>query len=82
VDNRKLTALQRLSPTWVFLAALALALLAFLTPGVIGALLLLVMVTALGWLLVRTWPVTTPPARLLRLIVLLGLLVIAYLKIA
>jgi hypothetical protein len=66
---------------WVFLIALALAIVAFLSPGPVGALLLLVIVAALGWLLVRTWPVTPAPMRAVRLLVLLGLLLVAFIKI-
>ena len=67
---------------WVFLIALTLAVVAFLTPGVIGGLLLLLIVVGMGWLLVRTWPVTPGPMRAVRLLVLLGLLLIAAIKIA
>jgi hypothetical protein len=81
VDNRRLAGLRRLNPTTVFLIALVVALVAFLSPGAIGAILLLIIVAGLGWLLVRTWPVTPPSARALRLLVLLGLLLIAFLKI-
>jgi hypothetical protein len=81
VDNRRLARLQRLNPTVVFLVALAVAVVAFLTQGVIGALLLLAIVGGLAWLLLRTWRVTPGPMRVLRLLVLLGLLFIALVKI-
>jgi hypothetical protein len=82
VDNRRLTALRRLKPIWVFLIALAVAIVAFFSSGVVGALLLVVIVAGMSWLLVRTWPVTPAPMRAVRLLVLLGLLLIATLKIA
>lgn len=66
---------------WVFLIALALAIVAFLSPGPLGALLLLLIVAGMGWLLVRTWAVTPPPMRAVRLLVLLGLLLVAFTKI-
>jgi hypothetical protein len=66
---------------WVFLIALTLAIVAFLSPGPLGALLLLLIVVAMGWLFVRTWPVTPAPMRAVRLLVLLGLLLVAFLKI-
>ena len=76
-----LLALRRVGPTKVFLVVLALVLIAFLTPGWAGALLLLVLVAALIAVLTATWPVTPPPMRLIRLLILAGLLVIAVTKV-
>jgi Family of unknown function (DUF6703) len=81
VDNRRLAGLRRLRPIWVFLIALAVAAVAYLTPGVIGTVLLVAIAAGMGWLLVQTWPVTPGPMRILRLLVLLGLLMMALFKI-
>jgi len=67
--------------TGVFLGALVLVLLAFFLPGWIGAILLLAMIAALGWLLAQTWPVTPQQSRAMRLIVLLVLFGAAIYKI-
>ena len=66
---------------WVFLIALTLAIVAFLSPGPVGALVLLLIVGAMAALLIRTWPVTPAPMRAVRLLVLLGLLLVAFIKI-
>jgi energy-coupling factor transporter transmembrane protein EcfT len=75
-----LTRLARLNPTAVFLGALILVLLGFFLPGVVGGLVLLVLVLALGALAVATWPLR-PATRPLRLAVLALLLVVAIIKI-
>ena len=64
------------------LRALLLALLALFLPGWYGALLLLAVVVALGGLLGRTWPVTPPAARVLRILILALLVIIATAKLA
>lgn len=68
--------LTRLSPTAVFLATLALALVALFTPGVVGGLLMLVLAGALIYLMTKSWPVQTAGNRAVRLVVL-GLLITA-----
>lgn len=75
-----LTRLARLNPTAVFLGALILVLLGFFLPGVVGGLVLLVLVLALGALAVATWPLR-PATRPLRLAILALLLVVAIIKI-
>ena len=81
VPNGIMDRLSNGARTGVFLGALALVLLAFFLPGWAGAILLLAIVGALGWLLAQTWPVTVPQNRAMRLIVLLVLLAVAVYKI-
>ena len=76
-----LARLARLNVTGVFLAVLAYLLVALFAPGVVGGALLLVLVLALAALMARTWPVTPPRARTLRLVVLVVLLAAALYKI-
>ena len=76
-----LTRLARANPTVVFLAALALVLVALFAPGIIGGGLLLVLAVALGALLVTTWPVQNPRTRALRLVMLTLLVAAALAKI-
>jgi hypothetical protein len=76
-----LTRLARLDRTKVFLGTLVVGLVGLFLPGVWGALVLYAVVAALAALLAQTWPVTPPGLRLVRLIVLVGLAVIATTKI-
>ena len=66
--------------TSVFLSALVVILIALFLPGRLGAIAVLAIVGAAGWLLTRTWPVTPPRARIMRMIVLLALVAIAVFK--
>jgi hypothetical protein len=75
--NGLLPTLARLSPTKVFLGTLALAMVGLFLPGVYGAVLLLAVVVALGGLLGRTWLVTPPAARVLRVLILTILVLVA-----
>jgi hypothetical protein len=75
-----LTRLARLNQTAVFLGALILVLLGFFLPGVVGGLVLLALVLALGAVTVATWQLR-PATRPLRLAVLVLLLVAAIGKI-
>src|SRR5215475_9278150 len=75
--------MQRLSNggrTGVFLGAIAVVLIGLFLPGWFGAIFLLAIVTALGWLLTKTWPVATPQTRVLRVIILVVLLAFAAAK--
>ncbi|MCW6005617.1 hypothetical protein K1W54_13670 [Micromonospora sp. CPCC 205371] len=72
--------LTRLNPTAVFLATLALALVALFTPGVIGGLLMLVLAGALIYLMTKSWPVQTPGNRAVRLVVLTLLITVGLAK--
>lgn len=74
--------LARVNPTAVFLATLALVLVALFAPGVIGGVLLLALAAGLIYLLTKTWPVQRPATRVLRLLVLTLLIAAALVKIA
>ena len=65
----------------MFLGALAVALLGMFLPGWYGALLLLAVVVGLGGLLGRTWPLTPPAVRVLRVLILALLVIIATAKL-
>lgn len=76
-----LSRLARANPTAVFLATLALVLVALFAPGIVGGGLLLLLAVALGALLVTTWPVQHPRTRVLRLVILTLLVTAALAKI-
>ncbi|GLI01714.1 hypothetical protein [Phytohabitans aurantiacus] len=73
--------LTRLNPTAVFLATLALVLVALFTPGVVGGLLMLALAGGLIYLMTRSWPVQTPANRAIRLVILTLLIAGALTKI-
>ncbi|KXK63469.1 hypothetical protein AWW66_02710 [Micromonospora rosaria] len=70
-----------LNPTAVFLATLALVLVALFAPGPLGGLLLLLLAGGLVALSVTTWPVQTPANRAIRLIVITALVALALARI-
>lgn len=70
-----LARLNRLNPTIVVIATVALFLGVLLLPDLLAAAVLLLLATALGVLLSRTWPVLPRQQRVLRLAVI-GLLVL------
>ena len=76
-----LIRLRRLNPTGVFLATLALALVALLTPGLPGAVITLALVLALAFLARLTWRFVPFRMKLARLVILALLVVIAVVKI-
>lgn len=80
VTDQMMRRLSRGGRTGVFLAVVVVTLVALFLPGWYGAALLVAIVAALGALMRRTWAVTAPQTRVLRLIILLALLVLAYLK--
>jgi hypothetical protein len=73
--------LARVNPTSAFLVALVVVLVGLFLPGVIGALVLLVLAAGLATLLARTWPVQSPPTRAIRLVMLALLVAVALFKI-
>ena len=73
--------LARANRTGVFLGALAVGLLGMFLPGLWGALVLFAAVAGLAYLLNRTWAVTPPALRLVRLVILALLAVVAASKI-
>ncbi|MBO4164550.1 MULTISPECIES: DUF6703 family protein [Micromonospora] len=76
-----LARLARANPTSVFLATLALVLVALFAPGPVGGLLLLALAAGLAYLLATTWPVQAPQTRLLRLVMLTLLVTVALVKL-
>ncbi|MEU1754281.1 DUF6703 family protein [Micromonospora matsumotoense] len=76
-----LARLARANPTSVFLAVLALVLVALFAPGPVGGLLLLALAAGLAYLLATTWPVQAPQTRLLRLVMLTLLVTVALVKL-
>ncbi|WP_329013419.1 hypothetical protein OG271_04360 [Micromonospora rifamycinica] len=76
-----LTRLARVNPTSVFLAALALVLVALFAPGPVGGLLLLALAAGLVYLLAVTWPVQAPQTRVLRLVMVTLLVTVALVKL-
>ncbi len=66
--------------TSVFLGAIVVVLIALFLPGWAGAVLLTVIVAAMGWLLSKTWPVTSPQTRAIRIVVLAALAAVAIAK--
>jgi uncharacterized membrane protein len=73
--------LARLDRTKVFLVALVVALVAVFLPGIVGGLILLAIVVLMAALLRRTWPIASPGARILRVVILGVLAGIALFKI-
>ncbi len=76
--------LQRLSNggrTGVFLAAFALAMIALLSPGWIGAILTIIIVALAAALMRRTWPVQPTRIRVIKVTILLVLVIFAVYKV-
>jgi hypothetical protein len=73
--------LARVNRTVLFLVAAAYVFAALIIPGVVGAAMLLALAAALGWLLVRTWPVHTGVTRAVRVLILALMIVIAVIKL-
>ncbi len=73
--------LGRLNRTGVFLGTLVIGLAGLFLPGVWGAGLLYLIVLALAALLQRTWALTPPFVRMLRVLILAGLAILATLKL-
>jgi hypothetical protein len=76
-----LARLARVNVTAVFLATIAIVLVALFAPGIVGGGLLLVLAAALAALMTRTWPVQPPRVRAFRLLMLGLLVAIALVKI-
>jgi hypothetical protein len=75
-----LQRLSRVNRTAAFLGALVIGLAGFFLPGVWGALVLYAVVFFLAWLHARTFAVTPPPLRVMRVVVICVLTVIATIK--
>lgn len=84
VERRSRPVLVALSalPRWlVLVVALAFVVAGLAIPGVVGGVVLLLFAAMLVWLLVLSWPVLTPAARVIRLVLLLMLVVYAGAKL-
>lgn len=82
LERRSAAALAYLGslPRWLPATGMALLLVTGLAlPGLAGAVVLTVVVAVLGWLVLLSWPVLRPPARVLRVLVL-GVLAAAALR--
>ncbi|WP_327038556.1 hypothetical protein [Micromonospora maris] len=80
--QRRITdRLARTNPTTVFLVTLLLVLVAFFTPGPLGGLFTLLLAAVVAALLVTTWPVQTPPTRVIRLLMLTLLVTVGLVKL-
>jgi hypothetical protein len=73
--------LARINPTAAFLGALVVVLVGLFAPGVFGGLVLLALAAGMIYLMSRTWPITTPRTRTIRLIMLGVALLAALFKI-
>jgi hypothetical protein len=80
VSERLLQRLSNGGRTGVFLGALVILLVALFAPGIVGAVLIVVIVAGLAVLMRRTWPVAPPQARVTRVAILAILLVLAVYK--
>jgi len=67
--------LARINPTAAFLGALVVVLVGLFAPGVVGGVVLLALAAGMIYLMTRTWPITAPRTRTIRL-VMLGLLLL------
>lgn len=77
----RLRRLARINPTIAFLVTLVVLLAGFLAPGIVGAALLFSVAAALAVLTFTTWPVQTPPTRVVRLALLTMLFAAALAKL-
>jgi hypothetical protein len=76
-----LERLARVDRTAAFLAVLALGLLGLFLPVPAGPILLYTVVAGLGFLLSRTWAVTPPPMRVVRIVVLAAMAALATVRL-
>ncbi|MDQ7902977.1 hypothetical protein RB614_00395 [Phytohabitans sp. ZYX-F-186] len=68
--------LARINPTAAFLGALVVVLVGLFAPGAFGGVVLLALAAGMVYLMSRTWPVTAPRTRSIR-VIMLGLLLVA-----
>jgi hypothetical protein len=81
MSDRVLARLARANRTGAFLAVAALVFFGLFLPGVIGGVVLLALAAGLVWLLLRTWPLTAPNMRTVRVLILALLIAVAMFKI-
>jgi hypothetical protein len=73
--------LARVNPTTAFLGALAVVLLGLFAPGIIGGAVLGALAAGLAYLTWQTWSVQPPALRVVRLVLLSGLIAAVLAKI-
>lgn len=79
-ERRSVRPLRRLSalPRWaVVFAVVGVLMVGLLVRGPLGAATLVLLAGFLGWLLALSWPALGPPARVVRLAVVAGLVTVA-----
>jgi hypothetical protein len=81
VSERIMQRLAGAGRTGVFLAVIVVTLVGLFLPSWLGALLIALLVAGLATLMTRTWIVTSPRNRMIRVLVLIALTVIALGKI-
>jgi hypothetical protein len=80
-SNDLLHRLSRVNPTRAFLGALVVMLAGLFLPGIVGGAVLFLLGVALATLTVTTWPIQTPPTRVVRVLLLVVLLALVILKV-
>jgi hypothetical protein len=80
MTDRVLLRLARINRTLAFLVGAAAVFAGLWLPGIVGAALLAVLAAGLIWVLSRTWAVTAPPLRAVRVIILALLVGVALYK--
>jgi hypothetical protein len=76
-----LRGLARVNPTRAFLAALLLVLAGLFLPGIVGGAVLFLLGAALATLTYTTWPVQSPPTRIVRVVLLVALSAVVIFKV-
>jgi hypothetical protein len=76
-----LRRLARLNPMTAFVVALVILLIGFFAPGIVGGALLFLLGAGLAALTFTTWPVQSPPTRVVRLVLLSLLFAAAVAKV-
>lgn len=80
-SETRVARLARVPRGLAFLLALVLVLAGLLRPGAVGGVLLLVLAVAMAVLARKTWPATPASRRTARVVVLLALVAVAFVKI-
>jgi ABC-type multidrug transport system permease subunit len=73
-SDNLLRKLARVNPTTAFIIALVVMLAGVFLPGIIGSALLFLLAAGLAALTFTTWPVQSPPTRVVRIVLLVLLL--------
>ncbi len=81
MTNERLAVLARARRLPVFVTTIAVVLVGLFAPGWFGAVILLALAAGLLYLLGLTWRVTPAASLVIRLLILMGLMAIAFAKI-